>query len=124
MGEAFEGWAEGFFENREETLEGEGAFKYLDQYFSKEMAFEKFQIANKGSKIQITKFKKAMKAFCQLNDYIFNPKDLHTQTGRIIQKLEGKAQEVFFIRTIEKPDVAKQAENVTEYSNENEIFEE
>lgn len=124
MGEAFEGWADGFFANREQTLEGEeGLFKYLDQYFSKEFAFEEFIKSTKQTKWSPNKFKKAMKAFCQLNDYILNPKDLHTSTGRILQKIEGKTQEVFFIRTIEKPDVAKQEGNVTEYSNEDEIFE-
>ena len=123
MGEAFEGWADGFFANREQTLEGEeGLFKYLDQYFSKEFAFEEFIKSTKQTKWSPNKFKKAMKAFCQLNDYILNPKDLHTSAGRILQKIDGKTQEVFFIRTIDKPDVAKQEGNVTEYSNEDEIF--
>lgn len=124
MGEAFEGWAEAFFATTEQTLDGEGSPKYLDNYFSKEMSFDDFIKTTKQGKWSSNKFKKAMKAYCQLNDYILNPKDLHTATGRIIQKIDGKAQEVFFIRTIEKPDVAKQAENVTEYSNENDIFEE
>lgn len=123
MGEAFEGWAEAFFATTEQSLDGEGNPKYLDNYFSKEMSFDDFIKTTKQGKWSSNKFKKAMKAYCQLNDYILNPKDLHTATGRIIQKIEGKAQEVFYIRTIEKPAVAKQAENVTEYSNENEIFE-
>ena len=122
MGDAFEGWAEGFFATTEQTLDSEGTLKYLDNYFSKDFAFEEFIKATKQGKWSSHKFKKAMKAYCQLNDYILNPKDLHNATGRIIQKLDGKAQEVFFIRTIEKPDVAKQVENVKEYSNEDEIF--
>ena len=123
MGEAFEGWADGFFANRVETLDGEeGDFKYLDKYFSKEIAFEEFIKSTKQGKWSSNKFKKAMKAFCQLNDYILNPKDLHTSGSRILEKIDGKTQEVFFIRTIEKPNVAKQEGNVTEYSNEDEIF--
>jgi hypothetical protein len=124
MGDAFEGWAEGFFSTTEQTLDGDGKLKYLDNYFSKEMAFDEFMKATKLGKWTTNKFKKAMKAYCQLNDYVLNPKDLHTASGRIIQKIEGKAQEVFYIRTSTIPEVIKRAENVTEYSNENEIFEE
>jgi hypothetical protein len=124
MGEAFEGWAVGFFGTTEQTLDEEGALKYLDNYFSKDFAFEEFIKSTKQGKWSSNKFKKAMKAFCQLNDYILNPKDLHNSPGRIVQKLDGKTQEVFFIRTIVMPEVSKRSENVTEYTNENEIFEE
>jgi hypothetical protein len=122
MGDAFEGWAEGFFSTIEQTLDGEGVPKYLDNYFSKEMAFDEFMKATKLGKWTSQKFKKAMKAYCQLNDYILNPKDLQNGKGRTIQKIDGKAQEVFYIRTSTIPEVVKRAENVTEYSNENEIF--
>lgn len=125
MGDAFEGWADGFFANREQTMENEeGEFKYLDNYFSKEMAFDDFMKATKLGKWTTNKFKKAMKAFCQLNDYIFNPKDLHNDRGRIVQKINSKTEEVFFIRTITIPEAFKPNENVKEYNNEDEIFNE
>ncbi|MFV8268426.1 hypothetical protein ACNQGP_00640 [Flavobacterium sp. GT2N3] len=123
MGDAFMGWAEAFFETmspNETTFSEEP--KYLDNYFSKQAAFENYQIANKGSKWLVTKFKKAMIAYSKLNGYIFNPKELQNDKGRIIQKIDGKSQEAFFIRTIETPDAFKQAENVTEYQTEEEIF--
>lgn len=124
MGDAFEGWAEGFFASRDQTLDDEGALKYLDNYFSKEFAFEDFVKATKQNKWSTNKFKKAMKAFCQLNDYLFNPKDLMNAPGRIVQKLDGKTQEVFFIRTTSMPEVFKPLSDVKKYENEEEIFEE
>jgi hypothetical protein len=125
MGDAFMGWAEAFFETihtNDITFKDEP--KYLDKYFSKEIAFEEFQKANKGSKWLVTKFKKAIVAYCKLNNYTFNPKELQNQKGRIIMKIDGKSQEAFYIRTIDIPDAFKQAENVTEYQSEAEIFNE
>ena len=123
MGETFIGWAETFFSITESTFEKpEGNLKYLNQYFSKEMAFEDFR--KKESKWKITKFKKALKAYCQLNGYILNPKELHSKgtSGRIIQNIDGKAQEVIFIRTIEKPEVFKTKGSVKEFKSEDDIF--
>ncbi|WP_026730176.1 hypothetical protein [Flavobacterium denitrificans] len=123
MGDAFEGWAEAFFAVRETnpgTLE-EGPLKHLDNYFSKEHAFDEFLKATKLHKWTSNKFKKAMKAYCQLNKYIFNPKDLHNSGGRIVQKIQGKTEEVFFIKTIEVSEPIEHKE-VTEYKNEDEIF--
>lgn len=125
MGEAFEGWADGFFANKETNLSTmeEGDYKYLDNYFSKDFAFDDFIKTSKQGKWSVNKFKKAIKAYCQLNSYIFNPKDLHTQQGRILQKIDGKTQEVIFIRTIEQQEVIMESD-VKEYENENEIFNE
>lgn len=125
MGEAFEGWADGFFANRQVDPVSfkELDFKYLDNYFSKDMAFDDFIKTSKQMKWSVNKFKKAIKAYCQLHGYIFNPKDLHTQQGRILQKIDGKTQEVIFIRTIEQQEVITDSD-VKEYTNENEIFEE
>lgn len=126
MGDAFEGWADAFFAARDtnhSTLEEEG-FKYLDNYFSKEMAFEDFMKATKLGKWTTNKFKKALKAYCQLNQFIFNPKDLQNAPGRIVQKIDGKSQEAIYIRTIANQEVIIETENVKEYENENEIFNE
>jgi hypothetical protein len=122
MGDAFMGWAEGFFASRAATLDDEGDFMYLDNYFSKEKAFEEFKKATSQTKWLVTKFKKALVAYCKYNGYIFNPKELHTQKGRIIQKLDGKSEEVIFIKTIPTPEVFNKTENVTEYLSEEEIF--
>jgi hypothetical protein len=122
MGDAFEGWAEGFFSTIEQIIENESTLKYLDSYFSKEMAFDDFIKATKLGKWTTNKFKKAMKAYCQLNDYILNPKDLHNAPGRIVQKIDGKSQEVFYIRTASIPEMVKRTEKVKEYDNEDEIF--
>jgi len=123
MGDAFEGWADSFFANKElneANFELE-EFKYLDKYFSKEEAFEEFQKATKLGKWTTNKFKKAMKAYCQLNGFIFNPKDLHTSNSRITKNIKGKTQEVFYIRTIEQTAVTI-TEGVTEYKSEEDIF--
>jgi hypothetical protein len=125
MGDAFEGWADAFFATRETnpgTLE-DGGLKYLDNYFSKETAFEDFMKATKLGKWTTNKFKKAIKAYCQLNGFIFNPKDLQNAPGRIVQKIDGKSQEAIFIRTIDNQEVIIEQDNVKEYSSESEIFE-
>jgi ribosomal protein S18 len=123
MGDAFEGWAEAYFATMEVSpgdLETEIP-KYLDNYFSKEVAFEEFMKATSLRKWSPTKFKKAMKAYCQLNGYVFNPKDLQNNGGRIIQRIDGKSQEAIFIRTIPMPELPKESE-VREYTSEDQIF--
>lgn len=121
MGDAFMGWAEAFFATKDAnpgTLQEE--FKYLDNYFAKEMAFEEFIKASK-QKWTTNKFKKALKAYCQYNGYVLNPKDLQNQKDRIIQKIDGKSQEAIYIRTIEQPP-AFTAADVREYNSEDELF--
>ena len=107
MGDAFIGWAEAFFKTEVTELEETGEYKYLDSYFSKEMAFDDFVKATKQNKWSSTKFKKALKAFCQLHGYILNPKDLQNSGNRIVQKIGDKTQEVIFIRTVETPAALK-----------------
>jgi hypothetical protein len=125
MGDAFEGWADAFFatmDTNPSTLKDEP--KYLDNYFSKETAFEDFMKATKLGKWTTNKFKKAIKAYCQLNGFIFNPKDLQNAPGRIVQKIDGKTQEAIFIRTLDNQEVILDHDNVAEYSSEEEIFNE
>ncbi|WP_372744310.1 primase-helicase family protein [Lutibacter sp.] len=119
MGDAFIGWAEAFFATEVDNIEQKGNFKYLDNFFSKEMAFKDFVDTTKQNKWTSNKFKKAMKAFCKWNGYVLNPKEFHNNSGRIIQKIGDKAAEVFFIKTIETPTVFKNNEG----SNVNEILE-
>jgi hypothetical protein len=126
MGDAFEGWAQAFFDEKEDyeidPMTHGSRSKYLDQYFSKEMAFEAFKKATSQNKWLVTKFKKAMKAYCQLNGYIFNPKDLQNSPGRIVQKIDGRSQEAIFIRTVETPKEFKEETDVKEFENEEDIF--
>jgi hypothetical protein len=98
--------------------------KYLDNYFSKEMAFEDFLKATKQAKWTVHKFKKALKAYCSFNNYIFNPKDLQNAPGRIVQKIEGKSQEAIFIRTVENPTGFNKVSIETNFKSEDEIFNE
>lgn len=124
MGDAFQGWAEAFFATmitvNDVTFEEQ--HKYLDNYFSKEMAFEDFLKATKQAKWTVHKFKKALKAYCSFNNYIFNPKDLQNAPGRIVQKIDGKSQEAIFIRTVENPQGFTQAAVETNFKSEDEIF--
>lgn len=94
MGDAFMGWADAFFETRDD-LE---IYKYRDRAFSKEYAFEEFVKATR-LKWTANKFKKAMSAYCQWNNWILNPKEFHNNQGRIIRKIEGRTQEAFYIST-------------------------
>lgn len=110
MGDVFMGWAEAFFDCKD-------AFNvpmYLNKYFSKEAAFEDFLKTTKLTKWTANKFKKALKAYCQWNKWIFNPKELHNSAGRIIQKIEGKSQEAIFIQTVEEIIITNQPEKADE----------
>jgi len=96
MGEAFEGWADAFFADvHQET----GIHKYINDYVSKEFAFEEFVKATSQRKWTQNKFKKALKAYCTLNEWVFNPKEKHNSGNRIIKTIDQKSVEVFFIDT-------------------------
>lgn len=86
----FQEWAECFF-----TIPS----KHLDNYFSKEMAFEDFKKTTKLGQWSANKFKKQLKAYCELNGYILNPEWLRNLSQRIVRKMEGKTQEVLYIHT-------------------------
>lgn len=119
MGDAFMGWAEAFFLTKEINQDNIEQFKYLDQFFSKEYAFEEFMKTTQLRKWTSNKFKKALKAFCQWNNWILNPKELHNSGARIVQKIDGKTQEAIFIRT--QPSISitpTTTSNVKEYDAE------
>lgn len=114
MGEAFIGWAEAFFERKND----QDVYMYRDDFFSKEMAFEDFLKTTKTSKWSTNKFKKAMVAFSKTNDWILNPKDLHNGKDRIIQKIDGKTQEVFYMQTSDaavKADIQESADGLLDH---------
>ena len=119
MGDAFMGWAEGFFGQMNPD---NVSFKYRDVIFSKEVAFEEFIKATKQVKWTQTKFKKAISAYCKWNSWVLNPKDMHNSSGgRIIKSIDGKSQEVLYISTTVSQELNKIEEVISE-SDANKIF--
>jgi len=102
----FKDWADVFFYKMEVPL---GALphvpeqlKYQNQYFSKEEAFESLKSSGKMfTNWTSQKFKRALQAYCQYNNWIFNPAEMGTKDGRILKKFRGETQEVIFIKTTE-----------------------
>lgn len=101
MGAEFKDWAEVFFAKKNET----NHFKYLDTPVLKDMAFDDLK-QKTGLKFTATKFKKRLIAFCQFNEWIFNPKEMLTDGNRILQSIDGNTREVFYIKT----KISKQSE--------------
>ena len=100
MGPTFKSWADSFFAiNEIIARNNQESPKYVNHCFSKNMAFEDFMKATKLGKWTTNKFKRALNAYCLLNGFIFNPIDMLNCNNRIIQKIEGKTQEVIYIRT-------------------------
>lgn len=101
MGDAFMGWAEAFFDRRD----AQDIPLHKDRYFSKEVAFEDFVRATKQNKWTANKFKKAMQAWCKLHNWEFCPKEYQNAPNRIVQKIEGKSQEVFYLATTKADEI-------------------
>lgn len=92
MGDAFRNWASVYF--------SEENYK-LDCLISRADAFKDYQTVGKKS---ANSFKKAVVAYCKLNNYVLNPKEVDkTGDGRIIQRFNNVVQELFYIKT--KPEV-------------------
>jgi hypothetical protein len=119
MGDAFQGWALAFFETKQNNVDTYvEENKYLDQYFSKEMAFDEFIKATKQSKWTSNKFKKALQAYCSWNGYILNPKELQNAPGRIVKKIDNKTQEAIYIRTLTVPEGFDKADGISSHEIE------
>jgi hypothetical protein len=88
MGDAFRNWASVYFSKDNNKL---------DIHISRPEAYEDYK--KSGGKKSSNSFKKSVKAFCKFNNYIFNPVDEGVKDGRIIQTIDGKTQECFFIKT-------------------------
>ena len=95
MGDVFHAWADVFFA----MTDMDGKTIHQNQYFGKTMAFDDFKKSTGNNKWSVHKFKKAMKAYCAFNEWVFNPIELTTDKGRILQKIGGKTEEVLYIRT-------------------------
>lgn len=94
MGDQFHSWADVFFsiKRQDERL------KHLDDYVSKQYAFENFEKSTNAKRWTSQKFKKSLNAYAKYNGWIFNPKDIAPE-GRIIKKVQGASEEHFYIRT-------------------------
>jgi hypothetical protein len=103
MGDAFMGWADAFFA----TQHQEGTYKYVNDFVSKEFAFEEFIKATSQKKWSQNKFKKALKAYCTWNEWVFNPKEHHNSGSRIIKTIDGKSVEVFYLDTKNAEQISK-----------------
>lgn len=95
MGDPFYSWALAFFDQEDSA----GVKRHVDVEVSKEFAFDDFLKTTKLTKWSSTKFKKAIKAFCQWNGWTFNPKVLQNNSSRIIKNIDGRAQEMIFLDT-------------------------
>lgn len=77
IGQDFYSWADVFF------AENSGN---LDRCIVKEVAFEDFR-NKKKSVWKMQRFTKSIKAWCKLNGYTYNPKDMQNSQGRIIRRI-------------------------------------
>ena len=92
MGDTFRNWADVYFSEEAGSL---------DVLISRADAFQSY-FKDGGGKKNSNNFKKAVKAFCKLNNYVLNPKDYEfVKDGRIIQRhgADNKSQELFYIKT-------------------------
>lgn len=97
---AFESWADDFFSKTEPNAKND--FKHLDKYVIRDEAFDDFLKVTGLVKWSSIKFRKSLISYCELKGYTFNPRHLHTFQNRIILRIKGKSQEVFFIKTKEE----------------------
>ncbi|PQB08005.1 hypothetical protein BST83_13220 [Polaribacter filamentus] len=91
MGDAFRNWASVYF--HADTYR-------LDTDVIRTAAFDDYKKVSGGKKSS-NNFKKSVKAFCTLNNYVLDPKEAGAKNGRIIKNIEGKSQECFYIKTKE-----------------------
>lgn len=108
MGNQFRQWAEVYF------------FKGSDKVnclISKRDTFDAFLMDSNVKGWTTNKFSKAMKEFCAQCPWVteLNPRELaNDERGRIIRKINGKSEEMYYIRTEGKP--ITQAMSVPLYS--------
>lgn len=113
MGDAFMGWADGFFGTTHD-VGGVLVLKYINNEFSKESAFDEFVKATKQTKWTPAKFKKAVAAYCKWNNWILNPKEMHNSGNRIIKTIDGKSQEVLFISNTKQESLTNVEKIITD----------
>lgn len=91
MGDAFRSWASVFFSSEAGNLDAD---------VQRTLAYENYKKVSGGKKSS-NNFKKSVKAFCKLNNYVFNPIEAGVKDGRILKSYNGKTEEMFYIKTKE-----------------------
>jgi hypothetical protein len=104
MTDVFFDWAQVYFSQGSENC---------DNCISRDKALLDFSNSTRQQKWTMNKFSKAIKAFCNLSDYVIclNPVEYQNTQGRIIRKVENKSTEMLYVQTKEdlnKLDFEKQ----------------
>ncbi len=117
MGDDFHSWANAFFSEQGDKL---------DKYLVRDVAFKDFTFNVTGKWTPQTFFER-LKAFCKLNGYVLNPKELQDKKGKIIHKVEHRmydqktntwtdlggakvTKEMIYIQTLDKIKYEEQEE--------------
>lgn len=90
MGESFKTWADVYFAKESGRL---------DILVSRQDAYQDMLDSTKIKSFSSQRFKKCLNAWTVYNGYELNPKELHTQPGRIIKKIDNTTAEQLYIRT-------------------------
>lgn len=96
MGETFKQWADVYFSPESNNL---------DYDLIREEIQEECLKKNNLGKWSSQRFTKALKAWCKMKGYTFNPKEMRNADGRIIKKIGDHTKEVLYIRTKEPAHV-------------------
>lgn len=92
MTDVFFDWAQVYFYEDSENC---------NNCISRDKALQDFGNSTGQKKWTMNKFSKAIKAFCNLTEYVLclNPVELQNAQGRIIRKVDGKSTEMLYIQT-------------------------
>lgn len=96
MGEAFKNWADVFFM----ASGADNLPLHLDRCISRTDSFEDFKRLSGRKNTTPQRFKKSLKAYCQLMKWTLNPVEAGSDSnGRIVKKVSGETVEMFYIQT-------------------------
>ncbi len=90
MSDEFKNWADVYFSVDSGRL---------DKPFVRDEVQEECLKKNNLKTWKPQRFRKAMQAWCKMNGYILNPKEMANADGRIIEKVDNVTREIFFIKT-------------------------
>lgn len=109
MGTQFEEWATYYFAEDSE---------HLDSYIIRREALEDYTNYSKLPRITMQKFTRMLKAFVQLTPYVaeLNPEDLCDNRGRLVQKVNGKVEDMIYLRSQREAAERKRAAELSEES--------
>lgn len=125
MGPIFKDWADDFFSQTEKPVGSEEEkYKYLNQFFSKDEANQNYVAKHHPKNWTSQKFKNALKAYCEYNEWIFNPVEVGVKDGRIMKKWQGETQEVIYIKTFNDSIIEADVEVAMDFNVTYEIPEE